>query len=108
LHWSCGLASGGNDHNVKDHNRAEIARGAIEYSIDSANHSTREELIRDRERHEFIERFGFRTMRFTDAVTYENIEWVLEAIVDTREKQPGKTFECFFFKQPNPSPASLS
>jgi very-short-patch-repair endonuclease len=55
--------------------------------IDGATHSTPEEIKYDKERQEYIEKFGVNFLRFTNSDVFENLDWVLESIVERLEKQ---------------------
>jgi very-short-patch-repair endonuclease len=48
--------------------------------IDGATHSTPEEVARDHARTAFIERHGYRVVRFSNAEVYDHIDRVCDAI----------------------------
>ena len=48
--------------------------------LDGATHGSPEEIAYDRKREAYLERHGFRVLRFVNAAVYENLERVLYAI----------------------------
>jgi very-short-patch-repair endonuclease len=48
--------------------------------VDGATHASDEEMAYDRRRREFMERYGWREMRFTNYDIYKNLSFVLEFI----------------------------
>lgn len=55
--------------------------------IDGATHSTPEEMKHDKERQDYIEKFGVGFLRFTKSDVFENLDWVLETIVEKQSRE---------------------
>jgi very-short-patch-repair endonuclease len=49
--------------------------------IDGATHSSQQEMARDARRTAFLEQFGYRVVRFSNAQVFENVEGALEGIL---------------------------
>ncbi len=54
--------------------------------IDGATHSTPEENKHDKERQQYIEKFGVHFLRFTNSDVFENLDWVLQTISQSLEE----------------------
>ena len=57
--------------------------------VDGATHSTDDERARDAVRQGFLERAGYRVLRFGNVEIYESLEFVLEGIVAALEGREG-------------------
>jgi very-short-patch-repair endonuclease len=60
-------------------------RGLI-IEVDGETHSSAAGIARDAQRTEFLESSGYRVIRFDNALLYENIEAVIEAILDALQQ----------------------
>ena len=57
--------------------------------VDGATHSTDAELAKDAARQAFLERAGYRVLRFGNREIYDSLEFVLEAILMALEGREG-------------------
>ncbi len=55
--------------------------------IDGATHSSDEEIAADNRRTEFLEKHGFRVIRFTNEAVFESVDGVCETILAELRKE---------------------